>query len=194
MSAAATARQTVTPPSIFARPAIPSPKATIRRKGGDGAMSMKLVWTLAAAQRRITDQSHGTIKFAAWGKTAVHRLQRQQYRNPRQSEASLLWGKSARRTGLCRQSGRVVIRRWRRRQFSHQGASAQPALRGGSAMAQAGARQSSADSGADAAQCGQAALSGFREGLYAQRIFHEPEGDRALLQHARRPAALPVPW
>src|ERR1700724_1164284 len=46
-------------------PSIPSPKATIRRKGGDGAMSMKLVWTLAAAQRRITDQSHGTINFAA---------------------------------------------------------------------------------------------------------------------------------
>jgi cytochrome c peroxidase len=77
--------------------------------------------------------------------------------------------------------------------FLTQGASAQPALRGGFAMAQAGARQPGANSGADTAQCGQAALSGLREGLYAQRIFHEPEGDRALLQHARRPAALPVP-
>src|ERR1700730_5033627 len=48
-----------------------SSKATIRRKGGDGAMSMKLVWTLAAARRRITDQSRGTIKFAAWGKIAT---------------------------------------------------------------------------------------------------------------------------
>ena len=28
---------------------------------------------------------------------------------------------SARRTGLCRQSGRGIIRRWRRRRFSHQG-------------------------------------------------------------------------
>jgi hypothetical protein len=37
------------------------PQATIRRKGGDGAMSMKLVWTLAAARRRITDHSRGTI-------------------------------------------------------------------------------------------------------------------------------------
>src|SRR5580704_15551100 len=71
MSAAATARQTVTPPSIFARPAIPSSKATIRRKGGDGAMSMKLAWTLGAARRRITDQSRGTIKFAASGKIAT---------------------------------------------------------------------------------------------------------------------------
>ena len=34
-------------------------------------MSMKLVWTLAAARRRITDQSRGTIKFAAWGKIAT---------------------------------------------------------------------------------------------------------------------------
>jgi hypothetical protein len=66
-----TARQTVTPPSIFARPAIPLSKATIRRKGGDGAMSMKLVWTLAVARRRITDQSRGTIKFAASGKIAT---------------------------------------------------------------------------------------------------------------------------
>ena len=57
--------------SIFARPAIPSSKATIRRKGGDGAMSMKLVWTLAAARRRITDLSRGTIKFAASGKIAA---------------------------------------------------------------------------------------------------------------------------
>jgi hypothetical protein len=72
MSAAATARQTVTPPSIFARPAIPSSKATIRRKGGDGAMSMKLVWTLTAARRRITDQFRGTIKFAAWGNRAAN--------------------------------------------------------------------------------------------------------------------------
>src|ERR1700732_4522821 len=71
MSAAATARQTVTPPSIFARPAIPSSKATIRRKGGGGAMSMKLAWTLAAARRRITDQSRGTIKFAALEKIAT---------------------------------------------------------------------------------------------------------------------------
>src|SRR6202049_2108469 len=110
--------------------------------------------------------------------------------NPR---LSLLRGKSARRTRLCRQSGRVIVHRWRRRQFSHQGASAQPALRSRSAMGQAGARQPGANSGADTAQCGQAALSGLREGLYAQRIFHESEGDRALLQHARRPAALPVP-
>src|ERR1700738_4003372 len=36
-----------------------------------GAMSMKLVWTLAATRRRITDQSRGTIKFAAWGKIAI---------------------------------------------------------------------------------------------------------------------------
>ena len=43
----------------------------------------------------------------------------------------------ARCTGLCRQSGRDIVRRWRRRQFSHQGATAQPALRGRSAMAQA---------------------------------------------------------
>src|ERR1700730_16847918 len=61
MSAAATARHTVTPPSIFARPVIPSSKATIRRKGGDGAMSMKLVWTLDAARPRVKDQSRGTI-------------------------------------------------------------------------------------------------------------------------------------
>jgi len=113
--------------------------------------------------------------------------------NPRQSAAALLCGKSARCAGLCRQSGRVVIRRWRRRQFSHPGKSAQPALRGGSAMAQAGARQPSANAGADPAQCRQAARSGLREGVRAQRIFHEPEGDRAFLQHARRPAALPAP-
>ena len=42
-------------------------------------------------------------------------------------------------------------------------------------MAQAGARQSSANSGADTAQCGQAALSGLCEGLRAQRIFREPK-------------------
>jgi Zn-finger in ubiquitin-hydrolases and other protein len=29
------------------------------------------VWTLAAARRRITDQSRSTIKFAAWGKIAT---------------------------------------------------------------------------------------------------------------------------
>jgi cytochrome c peroxidase len=47
--------------------------------------------------------------------------------------------------------------------------------------------------GTDTAQCGQAALYGLCEGLCTQRIFHEPEGDRAFLQHARRPAALPAP-
>src|ERR1700731_959082 len=74
----------------------------------------------------------------------------------------------------------TVVAHWRRRQFSHQGAFSQPAFRGGSAMAQAGVRQPSANSGADTAQCGQAALSGLREGLRAQRIFQELEGDRAV--------------
>jgi hypothetical protein len=46
-------------------------KATIRRTGGDGAMSTRLVWTLAAARRRKTDQSRGTIKFAASGRIAT---------------------------------------------------------------------------------------------------------------------------
>ena len=36
------------------------------------AMSMKLVWTLTAARRRITDQFRGTIKFAAWRNRAAN--------------------------------------------------------------------------------------------------------------------------
>src|SRR3984893_1685537 len=100
MSAAATARQTVTPPSIFARPAIPSSKATIRRKGGDGAMSMKLVLTLAAARRRITDQSRGTIKFAASGKIATvlqhpRCLNCHQLNSPLQGDARRIHGERA---------------------------------------------------------------------------------------------------
>jgi WD40 repeat protein len=35
-------------------------------------MSMKLVWTLTAARRRITDQFRVTIKFAAWGNRAAN--------------------------------------------------------------------------------------------------------------------------
>jgi len=73
--------------------------------------------TCSAARRNATP----VIVTAAWRGPAVHRLHGQQYRNPCQSAASLLRGKSARRTGLCRQSGRVIVHRWRRRQFSHQG-------------------------------------------------------------------------
>jgi hypothetical protein len=67
-------------------------KATIRRKGGDGAKSMKSVWTLAAARRGITDQSRGTIKFAAWGKIATvlqhpRRLNCHQLNSPLQGDA-----------------------------------------------------------------------------------------------------------
>jgi cytochrome c peroxidase len=63
---------------------------------------------------------------------------------------------------------------------------------GGFALGPAGASQSRANSGADIAQRGQAAEPGLREGLWPQRIFHEPEGDRPFLQYARRPAALPA--
>src|ERR1700677_3277011 len=58
-------------------------------------------------------------------------------------------------------------------------------------MAQAGAMGRGTPPGADAAQRRQAALSGVCEGLWAQWIFLQPEGDRAFLQHTRRPAALP---
>ena len=88
-------------------------------------------------------QSHAYAPLAPW--------------NARQSAASLLCGGSSRRTRLCRQSGGIVIRRRRRRQVSHSNPSAQPALASGCAMASPRARQSRALSGADAAQCGQAA-------------------------------------
>ena len=124
--------------------------------------------------------------------SAVHRFHRQQYRNARQSAASLLCGRSPRRTRLCRQSGGIVIRRRRRRPFSHSNPSAQPALGSGCAMASPRARQSRALSGADATQCGQAALSNLCQSLWTQWLLQEPEVDRAFLQHARCPAALPT--
>src|SRR5262249_53320263 len=88
---------------------------------------------------------------------------------------------SPRRTRLCRQSGGIVIRRRRRRPFSHSNPSAQPALVSGCAMASPRARQSRALSGADAAQCGQAALSNLRQSLWTQWLLQEPEVDRAFL-------------
>src|SRR5258707_966103 len=94
-----------------------------------------------------------------WRGSPVSGLPRQQYRPSRQPEASLLWGKSARRVGLCRQSAGIVIRRWRGRYFSQQRTSTQPTLGSGSTMAEIGARQPGANSGPDTAQRGQPAES-----------------------------------
>src|SRR5437763_1823282 len=38
----------------------------------------------------------------------------------------------------------------------------------------------------------QAAVSRLRQGVWTQRLFQEPQGDRAFLQYARCPAALPT--
>jgi cytochrome c peroxidase len=56
-----------------------------------------------------------------WRGPAVHRFHRQQYRNSCQSPVALLCRAATGCAGLCRQSGRIVIRgRWRW-QFPHQG-------------------------------------------------------------------------
>ena len=60
----------------------------------------------------------------------------------------------------------------------------------GCSLAQAGAGQFRPIPGADTAQCRQAAVSRICEILRPQRVFYEPQGDRAFLQHARRAAAL----
>src|SRR6266566_2737121 len=65
----------------------------------------------------------------------VHGFHRQQYRNSCQSTASLLRRRSTRQPRICRQPGRIVIRRPRRRPFSHSNPSAQPALGSGCALA-----------------------------------------------------------
>ena len=122
--------------------------------------------------------------------SAVHRFHRQQYRRPCQSTAALLCREYCRRAGLYRQYGRTIVRRWRRRQLPHQGASAEPAVGGGCTMGQVRAGQPGALSGADAAQRGQAAISRLREGLWTQWILHQLEIDRSFLQHARCPAPL----
>jgi len=62
---------------------------------------------------------------------------------------------------LRRQFGRVVIRRWRCRRFSHQGTPAQRSVCGRYALAPSGAGESSAVSGADTAQCDKRPSSDF---------------------------------
>src|ERR1700730_7130088 len=61
----ATTRPTVTRPSIFTRPAIPSSKAMTRPKVGDGAMSTRWFSTSPIAPRRRTAQSRATTERAA---------------------------------------------------------------------------------------------------------------------------------